>query len=1825
MNAKFFTKMLTSTLLGVSFVFLALVLLGRSVTPVSADTPVTSSITTDTTWTVAGSPYVISSAIHIQGTSILTIEPGVVVSATNDAAHLIVDANARLVAIGTSTEPIIFVSSSGQACTWQGVQLNSDSNQISYVHFKHAKYAIKIEGTSDSNTLTFNIFQNNGGCSPEPDPLSGAIVGTSDSNIISHNVFTNNNTAIYMGRSGGNEISYNIISGTNEVALSLYHADVTRSADNNIISNTIRYAKKYGIFLSRGQNNTVRENILHNNAMGGIGLDDQILGVTIQNNDVYSNSGPGLYITDTASARMSVQDNLIWDNTRGVLWDSNVNNFISYGITRNVICRNTDYLFRNENSVSVTAEINWWGTNNPDAGGIGSGNDIEGSVDIIPSIELTATPAISNLPADGSSTTNVTIRLQGGGETVPERARHVTLSVNEGHLSLSAINLDSNGEGTVVYTAGNNRGVVVITVTDMCASIPLTLDLTLTDADLAISKTPLVTQASPGGLISYTIHYTNQGNVAANNVVVTDSLPANTTFNSANAPGWTLSNATPVWTRSVLAAGQSGYITFTARVATQSLQCAAGGIPLTNTVYITSAALDANLGNNVYTTTSAQQIRVLCPDVTIYKYSTQAAVSPGDTVTYTLVYSNIGDAPAYGVGVTDINPLDGSAQILPGIVSPLAPNVRYTTTYAFAADARICGRAYLTNTAVISTVTPETDYSNNVSVTGMGNSPRVESYNLAISKEPAFQRATPGQSLTYTLRYTNTGAISAANVIITDTLPQHTAFAGSSITPATSAGGVVVWNVSPNPLPGGANGVITLTLAISPTAPTPGFITNTVAIAGSGAECELSDNQDAATIELRNEIDLSVVKNDNIGTGNVITTALAGSSISYTIQVRNGGSQVAHNVILTETLPTHTLFAGPSGANGWFRVGGSNVYTYRVPYAMPQNYSFETEFIVTVDPGLSCAISEVINTVRTGSGQSDINPANNVSVEQTPVECVPLLLSKTTPLTLTCPGDLVNYTIGISNNNTSALDNLLLRDSPDAHTPFVGPPIWSDAGGGVYTYSVGTLGAGQQSSVAFSVWVTPGLSSAVTAITNQVTLEPAGLRASHTLPVYHDIPDLYTVKNDNIEQLPRAALETISRIERKTGPQPWLEALKDQPRAPQAQYVEPGDIISYSVAYGNAGPYTATNVRVIETLPENTQFWGPAAPYWTHLSGRTYVYTVGNLAPGMGGSLEFRVRVDSPFPTGVPGVTNTVTIRGNETLECDSRNNTSMEFTRVLSQSTTNPGVVYLPIILKNWPPPDPTAQLTWLNQNSDRVAELDGAIAGALNPDGRNDGAFSLTVDVYGYARSIDRIELSSSQSGVPRWNTAPNDSVIVSGVYLGGSQLNSGNGSVTRALSGQETYTLYLSDDAGGSRFPCNPPLYNYTVIVHFDDGTSATASANIPSCAPPPTATPPPPPDYPDWVSDLAVDPDTNQVFVAGPRDHAVYVVDGAADVYNRSVGVDNQPTGLAVMTSTGKVAVGHFTTFDPGWLRGLWFIDTDDLEARPIAYPDGYVGVRPAKVAANSLTGRFYVSNYDDRLAVIDGLWENRLNWVNKTYQRPYGLKFNQASNILYNATIDTGELIVMDGYQAETFGYNPCHNPLPDTIPGDGWNQADRRIQRMVAVNPNTGHIFVTSPPDPNPDNGQNDSRVYVLDEAAFLAAIGGRPSAATCGTVLGKASQLNRPRSIAAEPGVGWIGRVDLGVANAGTEGIAVNLATNKVYVTDTGGNRVFVFQDGDSGSLSLQPQIITGFEHPVGVDANPRTNKIYVANARTDSAPYGTVSVIDGASNAIIEVIPLH
>ena len=80
-------------------------------------------------------------------------------------------------------------------------------------------------------------------------------------------------------------------------------------------------------------------------------------------------------------------------------------------------------------------------------------------------------------------------------------------------------------------------------------------------------------------------------------------------------------------------------------------------------------------------------------------------------------------------------------------------------------------------------------------------------------------------------------------------------------------------------------------------------------------------------------------------------------------------------------------------------------------------------------------------------------------------------------------------------------------------------------------------------------------------------------------------------------------------------------------------------------------------------------------------------------------------------------------------------------------------------------------------------------------------------------------------------------------------------------------------------------------------------------------------------------------------------------------------------------------------------------------------------------------------------------------------------------------------------------------------------------------------------------------------------------------------------------------------------ESIAVNPATNRVYVANSGSNSVTVI-DGATNAVVGSP-IPVGVG-PIGIAVNPSTNRVYVVNFNS-TADHGSVTVVDGSTNAVI------
>ncbi len=207
--------------------------LSITIPPAGSGTQVSSNINADTTWTAAGSPYVLDANVHVDGGVTLTIAPGVTVEFNNgQTATFTVDGT--LDSDGASGNPVTFISSqvasgSGAPGQYMGISVTSGSSQFSYTNFYYGGYGssynsygeLTVSGGSvsidhstfqdnqDSGldvsggaaTVSYSKFENNGdgisgvGGAPGPLYLSHSTVANNASVGVFLNITSNSTTS----------------------------------------------------------------------------------------------------------------------------------------------------------------------------------------------------------------------------------------------------------------------------------------------------------------------------------------------------------------------------------------------------------------------------------------------------------------------------------------------------------------------------------------------------------------------------------------------------------------------------------------------------------------------------------------------------------------------------------------------------------------------------------------------------------------------------------------------------------------------------------------------------------------------------------------------------------------------------------------------------------------------------------------------------------------------------------------------------------------------------------------------------------------------------------------------------------------------------------------------------------------------------------------------------------------------------------------------------------------------------------------------------------------------------------------------------------------------------------------------------------------------------------------------------------------------------------------------------------------------------------------------------------------------------------------------
>jgi len=191
----------------------ALACLFFAATPAFADTPVSGNITTNTNWTLAQSPFIVTGTVTVSNNATLTIDPGVVVK-FNASAGLQIGSGTPgvLNAQGTVSQQILFTSNNATPAPgqWSGIRflITTSASILDQCIIEYGG-----AGTSDTNLRIDSDSPTIRHCTIRQSDGAGILLGNVRP-IIQHNTITANNLGILVSNASTFEdIKHNRIEG----------------------------------------------------------------------------------------------------------------------------------------------------------------------------------------------------------------------------------------------------------------------------------------------------------------------------------------------------------------------------------------------------------------------------------------------------------------------------------------------------------------------------------------------------------------------------------------------------------------------------------------------------------------------------------------------------------------------------------------------------------------------------------------------------------------------------------------------------------------------------------------------------------------------------------------------------------------------------------------------------------------------------------------------------------------------------------------------------------------------------------------------------------------------------------------------------------------------------------------------------------------------------------------------------------------------------------------------------------------------------------------------------------------------------------------------------------------------------------------------------------------------------------------------------------------------------------------------------------------------------------------------------------------------------
>ena len=766
----------------------------------------------------------------------------------------------------------------------------------------------------------------------------------------------------------------------------------------------------------------------------------------------------------------------------------------------------------------------------------------------------------------------------------------------------------------------------------------------------------------PGDEVLYRLTVRNTGTENATEIRVTDPVDSSLVDIEAGEGG-VFDGTTITWTIAALDAGEEIVVSFRGTLAFPL----ADGTVVSNQATIEAPGAPAELTDDPSTVDEDDSTDfevVSRPDLSsslkTFVDADGGSVRPGDRVDYVVVVINTGSEAATDVVVTDTldpnlvlldagdaivvgNTLTWDSGTTPGLARVTvgdggAVELRFAATVVSPLD----NGTFVDNQALID-VGGEIFLTDDPTTAADSDPTRFQvissfdfSDTIKLASPPAPGGYRPGDDVTYSIRFSNSGDSLARNVLVSDPLDPNVLFVSAT------SGGVfdgtrVLWNSGTTGAlaavaPGESVDLQATVRIVAPLA-NGTLITNQASISADGAAAPFVSD-DPTTDAIDDATDFSVTSAARFSASTKTVEDIdgdgvfePGDEVLYTIILNNDGDAVGDNVSVTDPLPAELVSVVPldGGVSDGASLNWNSATTPALAGVAPGETAtvrFRGTIRVGTSDGTIVSNQATVTAFETLPAPTD-DPSNGLGDDDATsfrVVAQPRLDGLTKSVEdlnggILLAGDELRYTLVVRNDGTEPAADVVVRDPIPAALVDIAPADGGVFSGGAVVWSIGALDVGAERSVSFSATVA-GSTPAGTPIVNQAFAEATGLVPEPSDdPTTADVDDPTAVVVNNVPDLSQSS-KAVTDID--------------------GGFLEPGDLVRYTFLVSNTGFATAERVTVrdvvdldalTELAPEDDGV----------VSGNTVSWALGDIEAGSSRtfSLVARVRDDVENQTAI--------------------------------------------------------------------------------------------------------------------------------------------------------------------------------------------------------------------------------------------------------------------------------------------------------------------------------------------------------------------------------------------------------------------------------------------------------------------------------------------------------------------------------------------------------------------------------------------------------------